>query len=216
MDDYRDLYRETFETLGRRLTPEDKTPEGEIIAAEKRLRLRIPRALADFYRVAGRVDDYNLIFNRLLPPSELSEKSGKLLFMEENQAVVLWGTDAGAESANNPPAYQATNAAPLTWEAVGDRCSVFLLVMLHWAATLGGAMSCARTAAVDERLREALDRAWSFVGEINGLRAYNKPGKAICFVEWDAGWRIFAGSTSEADMGTIAADLRVTWEPPWR
>jgi len=55
---------------------------------------------------------------------------------------------------------------------------VFLLVMLHMAATLGGAMPCARTAVVNERLRESLDHDWSFVGEANGLRAYNRPGRA--------------------------------------
>lgn len=212
MSDYRDLHRLAFETLGRRLGPEDQTSEEEILAAEKRLGLRIPQALADFYRVAGKADDYNRVFERLLPPSELSIRSGKLLFLEENQSVVLWGTDSGADPTDDPPAYQATNAEPLEWETVNARCSVFLLVMLHIAATLGGAMPCARTAAVDARRREALDRGWSFEGEVNGLRAYNKPGKAICFAEWGDEWRIFAGSISETSMDDIAVELDLAWE----
>jgi len=214
MDDYRGLYRRTFETLGRNLNPEDATPEAEILAAEKRLGRQIPKALADFYRVAGRADDYNAIHDRLLPPTELALESDKLVFLEENQAVVLWGTDAWPKTTEDPPAYQATNAEPLIWEAVNDRCSVFLLVMLHWAAAFAGAMPQTRTSAVDERLREALDRDWAYVGEVNGLQAYNRPSKAVCFLRWDAEWRIFAGSVSGEAMEAIAADLGVAWELP--
>lgn len=216
MDDYQDLYRQAFETLGRCLKFEDGVPEEEILAVERRLGLRMPKALADYYRSAGMADDYNSIFERLLSPGELSVESGKLLFMEENQAVVLWGTDAGVEPTDDPPAYQATNAEPLLWENVNDRCSVFLLVMLHWAGAFAGAMSNAGTAAVDGNLVEVLDRNWSFVGEVNGLRAYNRPGEAICFLKWEDEWRIFAGSTSEEGMKTIAADLGVAWESPLR
>jgi hypothetical protein len=214
MDDYQNLYRQAFETLGRRLKTEDVVPEAEILAAERRLGLRIPKALADFYRSAGMADDYNSIFDRLLPPGELSVESGKLLFMEENQAVVLWGTDAGAEPTDDPPAYQATNAEPLVWENVNDRCSVFLLVMLHWAGAFAGAMPNASTAAVDGNLLEELDRHWPFVGEVDGLRAYSRAGKAVCFLRWEDEWRIFAGATSEEGMNAIAADLGVTWESP--
>ncbi len=86
------------------------TLEAGILAAWKPLGLRIPRSFADCYRVAGKADDYNRVFERLLPASELAIKSGKLLFMEENQAVVLWGANASAEPAYDPPAHQATNA----------------------------------------------------------------------------------------------------------
>lgn len=214
MDDYQSLYLQAFETLGRRLKTEDEVPEAEILAAERRLGLQIPKALTDFYRSAGKADDFNSSLDRLLPPGELAVASGKLLFMEENQAVVLWGTDAGAEQTDDPPVYQATNADPLVWEDVNDHCSVFLLVMLHWAGAFAGAMPNASTAAVDGNLLEELDRNWSFVGEVNGLRAYSRTGKAICFLRWEDEWRIFAGATSEEGMRAIAADLGVTWESP--
>jgi hypothetical protein len=204
-----------FETLGRRLNPEDGVPDEELIAAERRLRIRIPRALADFYRSAGRADDSTSVFNRLVPPGELTMESGKLVFLVENQAVVLWGTDAGAEPNDDTPSYQATNGEPLVWEGVNERCSVFLLVMLHWEAAFAGAMPNAGTAVVDGDLVEFLDRNWSFVGEVNGLRAYNQPGSAICFLRWEQDeWRIFAGSTSEAGMSAVASGLGVTWETP--
>ena len=134
--------------------------------------------------------------------------------MEENQAVVLWGTDAGAESGDDPPSFQATNAEPLIWDRASDRCSVFLLVMLHWEAAFGGAMPRASTAAVSRDLAETLDLNWSFIGEVNGLRAYNRTGAAICFLRWDENWRIFAGFTTAAAMTAVAWELGVVWETP--
>ncbi len=214
MDEYRRIYRRAFETLGRPLNSKDRVRVAELRAAEPRLGVRIPQALADFYRSAGRADDFTSVFNRLLPPGELAMESGKLMFLAENQAVVVWGTDAGAGPTDDPPAYQATNGEPLVWECVNGRCSVFLLVMLHWEAAFAGAMPHASTAAVQANLVELLDRNWSFVGEVNGLRAYNKPGASVCFLRWEDEWRVFAGSTSGAGMDALAAELGVTWETP--
>jgi hypothetical protein len=214
MAGYRQLYRRTFATLGRRLSPDDAVSDNELLAAERRLGIRIPQSVADFYRLAGRARDYTSVFNRIIPPAELRVEAGKLVFLEENQAVVLWRTDAGAEPSDDPSAYQATNDEPLVWDAVNDRCSVFLLVMLHWEAAFGGAMPNAATALVDEILVKVVDRKLSFVGEVNGMRAYNQPGAAVCFVKWEDGWRIFAGSISDAGMNKLASELHVTWETP--
>lgn len=214
MGGYQALYRQVFETLGRRLNSEDGVPEVELLEAERRLGLRLPKALADFYRAAGRADDYTSVFNRLLPPGELAMESDKLVFLVENQAVVLWGTNAGSEPTDDPACYQATNGEPLVWEGVNERCSIFLLVMLHWEAAFAGAMPNASTAAVDGNLVELLNLNWSFVGEVNGLRAYNKPGSAVCFLRWEDGWRVFAGSTSESGMNALASEFGVTWESP--
>lgn len=214
MNDQQKRYRRAFQTLGRRLKPEDAFSDADILAAERRLRVRIPKALADFYRTAGKAADYTSVFNSFRVPSALAMQSGKLVFMEENQAVVLWGTDAADEPSDDPPAYQATNDETLVWEQVSERCSVFLMVMLHWEAAFGGAMPCASTARVDAELVGVLERKWSFVGEVNGMRAYNKPGAAICFLKWEDGWRIFAGCTSDAGTSAIATELGIEWEKP--
>jgi hypothetical protein len=214
MKGYQTHYRRAFQTLGRRLKPDDKVPERELHAAEKRLGIQLPKSLADYYRSAGGADDYNLVFERLVPPGELEIEGEKLVFMEEHQAVVLWGTDAGADGSDDPPVNQATHAEPLIWERVSDRCSEFLLIMVCWAGAFAGAMPYANTAVVDEDLVQILDRDWSFVGEVNGLRAYTRPGMAICFLKWEDCWRIFAGASSEAGMHAIAAELRVAWEQP--
>ena len=68
---------------------------------------------------------------------------------------------------------------------VNEQCSIFLLVMLHWEATFGGAMTHVSTAVVNPQLVEGLDQNWSFVGEVRGMKAYNQPGLAVCFLKWD-------------------------------
>jgi len=215
MNDYQEIYHRIFETLGRPLNPEDGIPEAELPVAEQRLGIRIPKALADFYRLAGKADDYTSVFNRLLPPNELSMEYGKLMFLVENQEVVVWGTDALAEPTDDPPCYQATNKEPLAWDCVSERCSIFILVMLHWEAAFAGAMPFASTAIVEGKRVDFLDANWSFVGEVNGMRAYNKSGAVICFVKWENDeWRVFAGATDEAGLNAIASELGVCWETP--
>ncbi len=211
MDDFQAQYRRAFEILGRPLRRKDGFPNKTIIAAEHRLGIRVPKALADFYRVAGRADDFTCVFNRMLPPDEWAIEAGKLMFMEENQAVVLWGTEAGASSIDDPPAFQATNEEPLEWEQVNDRCSVFLLVMTHWEAAYGAAMPYANTTKVEADLVGRLELNWSFVGEVVGMKAFHKPGRVVCILEEEDS-RIYAGANSEAELDAIASELDVRWE----
>jgi hypothetical protein len=56
---------------------------------------------------------------------------------------------------------------------------------------------------VPEELVTTLDRDWSFVGEVNQMRAYNRPGKAVCFLQWENSWRVFAGAVTKRDFLTV-------------
>src|SRR6266481_8167056 len=67
---YQSLYRRTFATLGTKLTARDRTPPEKIAAAEKKLGLRLPRALRDYYLVAGRERFLNHAHNHLCAPRD--------------------------------------------------------------------------------------------------------------------------------------------------
>jgi hypothetical protein len=86
---FTEQYRHAFMSLERPLRTRDGTPRKEILSAEKRLVLRAPTALREYCRVAGRADDFNCAHDRLLPPSDWRLESRRLVFMDENQAVVL-------------------------------------------------------------------------------------------------------------------------------
>ena len=211
-DDVRDLYRRTYARLGRPLTPRDGNADSRIEAGEKRLGVRLPQALREYYRVAGRERRFNRIFNRLYAPHEWFVDAGKLVFLEENQAVVLWATTVSPEPDDDPPAYQGVNGEPIEWYVEHEHLSVFLVVNLHWQGAFGGAMRCCGTAVVPPELVGTLDRDWPFVGEVNRMRAYGRPGQAICFLRWEDSWRIFAGASTQRHFVAIATELGVRWE----
>ena len=211
MTEFDQLYRQAFAGLGRSLGPDDQTPEGELAAAEARLGVSAPAALRTYYQVAGRADDFNRRHERLLRPADWFIESGRLVFMEENQVVVLYGTPPASAGAD-PPAYLAANADPIRWEEVNAHVSTFLLVLLHWQATFGGALPHVGTADVAPEARERLDAGWAPVGEVNGMRAYHRPGSAVCCLEWGHSWRAFAGAVESDGLVGVADELHVRWD----
>ena len=208
-------YTNTFASLGRPLGPRDRTPAREIAAAERSLGRRIPEALRVFYRLAGRATDFTSVHDRFLPPKDWAIESNKLVFLEENQVVVVYGIEAGEDPAADPPIFMAANVErhDLIWYKVCESCSEFIDVMVHWEGAFGSAMATGGAAIVSPRLKATLDRDWMSIGEVNKMWAYRKRGRAVCYVRWGKdGWRIFVGATSEANVKAVARDLGVKWE----
>jgi pimeloyl-ACP methyl ester carboxylesterase len=214
--DFGEQYRQAFASLGRPLRRRDGIPQKELLAAEKQLGLRVPAALREYYRVAGRVDAFNCAHERLLRPSDWTIQSRNLVFMVENQGVLFYGTPAGPQPLDDdPPVFMAYDDEPIRWYKLYGRCSASLLVMLHVQAAYGGAMPYGGTAQVHVGLRRVLDRDWSFVGELNQMRAYHKPGRTVCFAkEGDDSGRLYVGASNEAELAAVASDLSLQWEYP--
>ena len=85
-----------------------------------------------------------------------------------------------------------------------SQCSSFLRVMLLWHAAFGGALAASDTCPASSHTRSKLDEEWSFIGEVNNLRAYLRPNRAVCLVPWDDGLRVFAGSSWRQELDDIA------------
>jgi hypothetical protein len=81
----------------------------DIDDAEKRLGVRLPGSLKEYYLVAGREKRINQLHNRLLPPEKLRIDSERLVFMEENQWVVYWGVPAVRETEPDAAVFQGVN-----------------------------------------------------------------------------------------------------------
>ena len=216
---FQDHYRRQFAALGHPLTSRDALPEAQIGQREKRLGMRLPKALRDYFLVAGRERSFNQAFNRLCAPDDWSLDSGKLVFMEETQGALLWGVSATSELTIDPAVYQGViiDGEVREWHPEHERCSVFLSVILHWQATFGGAMKCCDSAPAPVELVTILDRDWSLIGEVNGMRAYGEAGKAVCFLRWQTPfrkelWRVFAGARTKTELDAIARELGLSWE----
>ena len=117
--------------INRKLNPIDGLRADSITAAERKLKLRIPTALREYYLIAGRLP-LNKEHNRLYAPSDLKVNEGKLVFMEENQCVVFWGMDASSLGQDDPEVFQASNASPLVWYSEGLLFSDFIIKMWRW------------------------------------------------------------------------------------
>jgi|SRR5215510_8708455 len=121
--------------LGRRLNRQDGIERTSLAASEKRLKLSLPRALRLYYQVAGKLA-INKEHNFLYEPKELTKLDAKLVFMEENQAVVFWGVDIKAIDQSDPEVFQANNETPLIWYSEGLSFSDFIIQMWRWQRAL--------------------------------------------------------------------------------
>ena len=44
------------------------------------------------------------------------------------------------------------------------------------------------------------------------MQAFHRPGQAVCILEWDDSWRIFAGASTEPAPAAIAEELGIQFE----
>jgi hypothetical protein len=130
-DRYIDLVRRRLGRLPKRL---DGVTQAALGKCERRLGVRLPEAVREYYRVAGRLAQLNKAHNLLYTPDELRMEDGHLWFMEENQAVVRWGLPLKRLSEDDPVVYQRANADGARWYSERMRFSVFLVRMFDWQA----------------------------------------------------------------------------------
>jgi hypothetical protein len=129
-------YLEALKTLiGRPLTPRDGLPRGPLIACEHRLKLKLPSALKSYYELAGQLG-INTEHNQLYSPGKLRIENRKLVFMEENQAVVFWGIDLKDLEKPDPMVYQANNESKIVWHSEDLCFSDWIIKMWRWRTGL--------------------------------------------------------------------------------
>lgn len=213
MASFKKYYRDIFTTLGHPLTNATGIPSEELSRHAKRLGVRIPRSLRDYYAVAGREKLFNRCHNRLLAPKNCSIDKRNLIFMEENQAVVLWSVSTRSSVANDPAVFQAVNDEPITWVREHKKCSVFLGVMLHYQAVSGG-FRYVGSAPSPDNLHEKLKVGWTFIGEVNQLWAFSRRNQVVCVMFSDLPFQpammIRAGGKTKADLHAIEDFLSVS------
>jgi hypothetical protein len=214
MPTFKQHYQKLFDTLGQSLTKAQGVPATNIMAAEKRIGVKIPAALREYYLVAGREKRLNHCLNRLLPPQDWRIDKQRLIFMEENQSVVWWGASIRTSLSSDPPVYQGINQEPIAWYLEHRKCSVFLSVILHYHAVSGGLKFCGRGYASDETDYRFERNGWQFHGRVNGLAAYSRKNQSVCLMPpgdlpFMQKWSVFAGANSSSELQSIGTEIGV-------
>jgi hypothetical protein len=141
---FKEYYSNKFyEIFGTFLSPSDGLGE-EVVGAElSKIGFLVPRALTDYYCVAGN-HQINREYNILRSLDELEWFGDKLIFMEENQAIAYWGVRREDCNLDNPIVWQGQNIdsiegeledTSMEWYSENYRISQFLMAMWKWMIT---------------------------------------------------------------------------------
>ncbi len=131
--------RMALKLLGRNLERGDGLSERKIREAEMRLKLKLPRSLREYYRVAGNLAGLNKQHNQIFDLSQIVVEEGYLIFIDENQSVVSWGIRIEDFSGEDPLVWQRNNSAPVEWHGEDMTVSEFIPAMFLWQSGMNEA-----------------------------------------------------------------------------
>lgn len=208
MTHFANEYRRIFRVLGRPLGATDGRSKVVVEREQRRLGVRLPKSLRDYYVVAGRERRFNSAINRLLSPQEWYVTKGKIAFMVGYQGGILYGVNANRNPKDDPSVFRGFDDDPVEWKYEHRHCSAFLGWMILWQATVGRAMPFFATTAADGDAMRHLDNNWSFYREHNEVRAYC----TACFLNWNGGMRLFVGAGTKSSLDDVSRELKVGWE----
>lgn len=124
--------------LGRELESSEGVDIQSIEVAEKKLNVKFPQALKDFYLNVGKLALFTDAFEFFAKPKQIYIKSNKLVFLEENQAVLSWGIDLDDLEKEVVPVYHSPNIGDqedeVTWYAEVLPLPEFLELIMYYQA----------------------------------------------------------------------------------
>ena len=208
MTSYKTLYRQIFNTFGFPLTSGSAVSPAVISAAEKRLGIRVPRPLRDYYAIAGNEKRFNRSHNRFLAPKHWFVDKGRVAFLDENQSVCFWGVKIAEDITDNPPIFQGTVEDRISWFREHSKCSLFIAVMLHYQAVSGG-LPYLGSSELTENANRRLKSDWNYVGQLHGQRAYSRQNQVVFLTSFFDSPILMAGAKTKDDLQAIERDLGV-------
>ncbi|WP_212004434.1 hypothetical protein [Chitinophaga sp. HK235] len=119
--------------LGRNLSAEDGVSITMIQDTETRLSVKLPELLQTFYLCAGRNEDVMDVFQHFAPLDKLYVEDDKLVFLEENQGVCVWGISLAA-----PETVYQCPVPDKVWYAEDASLQAFLEICLYYQFAQGG------------------------------------------------------------------------------
>ena len=115
------------------ILPRHAIAEQTITRAEKRLHLRLPAILRQYYKLAGAHHQVSQGLNFVLRPSGLRIHNGGLIFLDDNQGVTFSAILLADVGQDDPPVKQG-NPDEDRWYSESLHLSDFLLAHTCWQA----------------------------------------------------------------------------------
>ncbi|MGW1990240.1 hypothetical protein [Embleya sp. NPDC001921] len=119
------------------LRPGDGCADAEIAAAEHRLGLRLPDAVAACYRLLGHRDDLTSVQDQLLSLDQLCVEDDVLVYRVENRCCAEWGVPVARLADADPPVvFRLDGTGRMGWRPFLDRFSLAAIEMVLSEAVL--------------------------------------------------------------------------------
>src|SRR5262249_26851158 len=110
---------------------------------------------------------------------------------------------------------QGINGEPVTWYAVQRKCSLFLLLMLHYQAVSNGFRYSGAAKVADVSCLQLQEHGWTYHGELHGALLLGRQNQVLCLtppgdLPFMQNWWVSAGGKTVRDLKAISVELGVT------
>jgi len=135
------------------LGSEDGYSEEELESAERRLGLKLPLALREWYTLAGRRADVWSVQDRVLSPAqlEIDDRTATLIIRSENQWCERWGIRLADLNQDDPPIVEVDANLQGSPTTSAFACLVLLYEVMFAAGVFSGAGATPRLQAAASR-----------------------------------------------------------------
>ncbi|WP_427874222.1 SMI1/KNR4 family protein [Flavobacterium sp. MMS24-S5] len=194
--------------------------ENQILDIEKKLEIKLPLKLKEYYLELGKEENLNYSFKRLLKPeNEIGFSDDDfLVFYEENQNVAFWGIKKEDLSKENPPVYGNYDTIEKSdWEIETQTTENFFLLMAVFSGTLGGLQfNGNHFGEIDSEIVKLVEENYTLVPEISreNQKVYTDDFYIVISLSFDQEnncTAAFIGSSNKERFDAILENLDIDW-----
>jgi len=126
-NNYQQYFKKELEAIiGREITIKDGFSQKQLDKLLNEANIKIPTSLYQYYHTCGKLE-INKEHHNLYNPNELEFIDNYLVFMEENQRVVIWGFNKEDLNMEDPIVYQGQENENTEWYPEEMEFSKFII-----------------------------------------------------------------------------------------
>lgn len=186
----------------------------EIAGCERRLGVKLPETLGQYYLQLGKNEQINQTQDSLVLPSELKiGENGFVVFYNENQSVWQAGFKFTDCSLDNPPVYLTYDGK--TWEKESPQTSAFLISIAHLQAIFAFPYN-ANCAGIKSEKETVVRRNWKKADSavsIWGIEFFqNDMQELLALMKSENQFDVFIAAKTEERFKDLNKKLGIDWD----